>query len=47
MYHQAVSNTSVASAIILPQLGSGGWTPTPRKESAASNKMFCGMISVA
>ena len=46
MYHQAVSKIAVASAIIAPQLAVGGWTPTPRNESAASNRMFVGISSV-
>ena len=46
MYHHAVSKISVASAIIAPQLALGGWTPTPRNDSAASKRMFGGMISV-
>ena len=46
MYHHAVSKICVASASIAPQLAVGGWTPTPRNESAASNRMFVGMISV-
>ena len=36
MYHQASAKIGVASEIICPQLGVGGWTPTPRNESAAS-----------
>ena len=32
---------------ILPQDGSGGWTPTPRNDSAASHRMLVGMVSVA
>ena len=46
MYHQAVSKISVASEIIAPQLAVGGWTPTPRNESAASNRIFVGISSV-
>ena len=46
MYHQAVSKIEVASASIWPQLAFGGWIPTPRNESAASNRMFWGMMSV-
>src|SRR4051794_16944603 len=46
MYHQAVSKISMASAIIAPQLAVGGWTPTPRNESAASNRMFVGISKV-
>ena len=46
MYHQAVLKIPVASAIIWPQLAVGGWTPTPRNDSAASKRMFWGMISV-
>ena len=47
MYHHAVLKIGDASAIICPQLAVGGWTPTPRKESAASNRMFVGRISDA
>ena len=46
MYHQAVSKIDVASASIWPQLAFGGWIPTPRNDSAASNRMFCGITSV-
>jgi hypothetical protein len=46
MYHQAVSKMGAASAIIWPQLAVGGWTPTPRNDSAASKRMLVGMISV-
>ena len=46
MYHHAVSKIAEASAIIWPQLAVGGWTPTPRNDSAASKRMFVGMISV-
>src|SRR5207244_1918411 len=46
MYHQALSKMEVASAIIAPQLAFGGCTPTPRKDRAASNRMFWGMTSV-
>jgi hypothetical protein len=28
-----------------PQDAVGGWTPTPRNESAASSRMFAGMNS--
>ena len=43
MYHQAVSKIGVASASICPQLAVGARTPTPRKESAASSRMFWGI----
>ena len=46
MNHHAMSKMLVASAIIAPHVAVGGWTPTPRKDSAASNRMFVGMISV-
>src|SRR5437763_360323 len=42
MYHQAESKIGVASAIIWPQLAVGGWTPTPRNESAASKSTLVG-----
>src|SRR5262249_18460982 len=44
MYHQAVSKTPLADAIICPQLAVGGWIPTPRNERAASYRMFVGRI---
>ena len=44
--HQAVLKIGVAAAIISPQLACGGLMPTPRYESAASSRMFCGMSSV-
>ena len=47
MYHHAVSNVAAASAIIAPQLGFGSSMPTPRNDSAASNRMLAGIISVA
>ena len=36
-----------ASEIIWPQLGVGGWTPTPRNDSAASNRIAAGRNVVA
>ena len=47
MYHQAVLKIGVAAAIIWPQLAVGGRTPTPRNDSAASNRMFCGISRLA
>jgi hypothetical protein len=35
------------SWIMFPQLGVGGWTPTPRKLSALSSRMFPAIESVA
>ena len=29
-----------------PQVGVGGWMPTPRNDSAASKRMFVGISSV-
>ena len=34
MYHQTVVKFALASAIIWPQLAVGGFTPTPRNDSA-------------
>ncbi len=46
MYHHALSKIDVASLIIAPQLAVGGCTPTPRNESAASNRIVVGISSV-
>ena len=46
MNHQAMSKMQVASEIIAPHDGVGGWTPTPRKDSAASKRMFVGIRTV-
>src|SRR4051812_12327231 len=47
MNHHAVSKFETASDSMAPHDGFGGWTPTPRNESAASSRMFAGMNSVA
>src|SRR5690606_26091369 len=45
---QALKNmNSRPSEIISPQDGIGGWTPSPRNESAASRMMACAISSVA
>ena len=33
------------SAIMIPQDGSGGWTPAPRNDSAASSRIALATIS--
>ena len=43
----AIWNQCVASESMPPQLGVGGRMPTPRNDSAASNRMFVGISSVA
>src|SRR5919197_2754553 len=45
MNHQATSKIETASDSMAPHDGRGGWTPTPRNESAASSRMFAGMNS--
>ena len=47
MSHPSKNISPFASEIIRPQLGSGGWTPSPRKESAASSRMACAISTVA
>src|SRR6185437_12331713 len=37
--HGAITIASRPSAIMLPQLGFGGWMPRPRNESPLSSKM--------
>src|SRR5690606_9360751 len=46
MYHHWVSKLGAVSAIIAPQLGVDGDTPTPRNDNAASNKIVCGTIKL-
>ena len=43
----AIWNQCVTSDSIPPQVGVGGRTPTPRKDSAASNRMLVGISKVA
>src|SRR5262245_28535096 len=43
--HGRVCTRAVPSWIIVPQLTFGGWTPTPRKESADSVRIVVAIIS--
>src|SRR5215472_19273781 len=43
--HGRVYTRSVPSWMIVPQLTFGGWTPTPRNESAASVRIVVAIIS--
>ena len=47
MSHPSKNMRPFASEIMSPQLGSGGCTPSPRKESAASRRMACAISTVA
>src|SRR5581483_10871507 len=46
-YSGSIWKVPIAELIIAPQDGVGSFTPTPRKESPASNRMFAGISRVA